>query len=464
MVASRTTRCTDLTDSGSCPWSCLLGSPGCAPVLLASDAPDFVSGEEAAHAARVGIVPENVRGHVASRVSIVTLVCVQLVAKTKLVVGSAESASLLAMMERVNAARTWIAAEAMALPVADRRRRFALQRALYHRARALFDLPSQATVRALASVAACFERDPRKQPTFRPHAAIDYDARNLTFRGAEGGTPTSVTLATLEGRTAALPLLASGPHAARLAGDRGASALVLRKGRWYLHTAVDVPTPEAKPASGWLGVDLGIVHLATDSDGTVHTGAVVERVRDRMLTLRTALQAKGTRSARRHLQKLAGREARFRRDVNHRISKCLARSAEGTGRGIALEDLQGIRDRVTVRHTQRARHSSWAFHQLRFFVEYKARAAGVPVVAVDPRNTSRTCPACGCCDRRNRPDRDTFRCIACGHTGAADHVAAINISQRAAANRPIVSGSDRVKPAHRVPRVAQGQAPRFSEA
>ena len=189
-------------------------------------------------------------------------------------------------------------------------------------------------------------------------------------------------------------------------------------------------------------MDLGVVNLAVDSDGNAHAGAQVEAVRLRHQELRRALQARGTRSAKRHLQKLAGKEARFRRDVNHCLSKRIVRLAQGTGRGIAVEDLRGIRDRVTVRRSERARLSGWAFHQLRFFLDYKARMAAVPVAAVDPRNTSRTCPLCGCCDKRNRPTRERFRCIDCGHEGPADHVAAINIARRAAANQPIVPGDD----------------------
>jgi putative transposase len=81
---------------------------------------------------------------------------------------------------------------------------------------------------------------------------------------------------------------------------------------------------------------------------------------------------------------------------------------------------------------------SWAFFQLRTFVAYKARAAGVRVVYVDPRNTSRTCSACGYCDKRNRPDQAHFRCLQCSYTATADYNAALNIAARAAVNRPIV--------------------------
>lgn len=120
----------------------------------------------------------------------------------------------------------------------------------------------------------------------------------------------------------------------------------------------------------------------------------------------------------------------------HCISKKLVGVAKGTGRGIKLEDLSGIRDRITVKKAQRSDLHSWSFHQLREFVGYKAAIAGVPLRLVDPRNTSRECSECGHIDKRNRPTRDDFRCKRCGHAGPADHNAAINIGRRAAVMQP----------------------------
>ena len=70
-------------------------------------------------------------------------------------------------------------------------------------------------------------------------------------------------------------------------------------------------------------------------------------------------------------------------------------------------------------------------HQIHRALEitYKSALAGVPLVAVNPRYTWQTCPACGCIDRKNRPTRDRFQCISCGHAGAADTTAAENISR-----------------------------------
>src|SRR5262249_23657804 len=135
------------------------------------------------------------------------------------------------------------------------------------------------------------------------------------------------------------------------------------------------------------------------------------------------------------------KEARYRKDVNHRISKELVAKAKDTGRGIAMEDLSGIRDRLQFRKPQRARMGGWAFFQLRSFVEYKARLSGVPVVLVDPRNTSLTCSACGHCEKANRKSQAEFVCLHCEFSENADLNAARNIRARALVNAPMAAGN-----------------------
>jgi IS605 OrfB family transposase len=127
-----------------------------------------------------------------------------------------------------------------------------------------------------------------------------------------------------------------------------------------------------------MGVDLGIVNIATTSDGDVVAGRRLNRYRARQVRLRAELQKKGTKSAKRLLKKRARRERRFAADVNHGVSKSIVAEAERTSRGIALENLQGIRARARLTRPQRAAVHSWAFAQLGAFIGYKARRAGVP--------------------------------------------------------------------------------------
>jgi putative transposase len=102
------------------------------------------------------------------------------------------------------------------------------------------------------------------------------------------------------------------------------------------------------------------------------------------------------------------------------VSKHLVEKAKDTNVGIALEDLSGITKRTTVRKTQRAKRHSWSFYQLRQFITYKAILKGVPVIVVDPRNTSRMCSACGHIAKANRKNQAKFCCKKCGYSENAD--------------------------------------------
>ena len=122
--------------------------------------------------------------------------------------------------------------------------------------------------------------------------------------------------------------------------------------------------------------------------------------------------------------------------------KKIVDTAKDTGRGIAMEDLQGIGDRTTARGGDaRNNLKGWAFHQLRAFIAYKATLAGVVVVYVDPAYSSQTCNACGHCERSNRKSQGEFKCKACGHEAHADVNAARNHRARAVRNAALELGN-----------------------
>ncbi|MFC6557092.1 RNA-guided endonuclease TnpB family protein, partial [Nonomuraea cavernae] len=134
---------------------------------------------------------------------------------------------------------------------------------------------------------------------------------------------------------------------------KGESDLVCRDGRWFLIATCDLPDVPVRAPDGFTGVDLGIANIATTSDGVRHSGKTLNAVRHRHRELRRCPQAKATKSAKRLLRKRRRKEARFAADINHTIARRIVTEAARTGRGIALEDLQGIRDRVRLRKPQR---------------------------------------------------------------------------------------------------------------
>ena len=335
--------------------------------------------------------------------------------------------ALLNTMHAFNDACTWIAEYAYAQRCASK---FALQKVLYQEVRQRFGLSAQLAIRAIAKTVEAYKRDKSQQVAFHREGAVVYDERIMGFKGLE-----AVSLATLQGR-AVVPMQMGDYQRVQFHRAKGQADLVLVKGTFFLLVTLETPEAPLILPERFLGVDLGIVNLATDSDGNNYTGAPVEVVRQRCACARQTYQATHTRSAKRRLKKMARHEARFRRDVNHVIAKQLVTHAKDTKAALSLEDLTGIRDRVTVRKGQRNKHHSWSFRQLRAFLAYKARRLGIPLVLVDPRNTSRTCSRCGYVDKRNRRSQAEFSCLRCRHTAYADQNAARNLATRGAVKRP----------------------------
>lgn len=268
-----------------------------------------------------------------------------------------------------------------------------------------------------------------KPITFRPGSAQPFDQRNLSFAVDKQ----TISLWTITGRLKDVPF-AGAPEALRLLGSckHGETDLLHRDGRWLLIVTVEAPeAPLNQTPAGFVGVDLGVVNIAITSTGRRYAGRGLNRHRSRQLQLRRKLQQRRTKSARRLLKRQRRREAWFARDLNHVISKRIVAEAVRTGRGIALEDLTGIRGRVRFRKPQRVTLHTWAFHQLGGFIGYKARRAGVPVVFVDPAFTSSTCAQCWYVDKANRVSQAVFVCRSCGVVAHADQNASRVIAARA---------------------------------
>jgi IS605 OrfB family transposase len=353
---------------------------------------------------------------------------VKLIAQLKLLPSPEQADALRATLETANAACDYVSRVAWE---SGAFREYPLRKLVYGDLRATYGLGAQIAQLCVAKVADAYAHGRTARRTFKPHGSIAFDDRNLSYALPDA----SVSIWTLRGRER-IPFVCGDRQRQLLYTRRGESDLVYNNGQWYLLATCEVEEAAPGDLDDALGVDLGVVNIATDSDGEVHSGRAVNNVRARHRRLRAKLQAKGTKGARRRLRRLAGKERRFARHTNHVISKRIVAKAERTTRAIALEDLTGIGTRARARKPQRATLHSWAFAQLRAFVAYKARRAGVRVILVDPRHTSRTCPAqrCGHVDERNRLSQGVFRCVRCGFAGHADAIAAENI-RRAAVSR-----------------------------
>ena len=345
----------------------------------------------------------------------------KLVANLRLKPTPEQERALRTTLERCNEACNWLSAKAFETKTF---RQYDLHKACYRELRERFSLSAQVVVRCIAKVADTYKLDQKKQRVFRKHSAQPYDDRILRFC-----TDDLVSLWLLTGREKIA--FVCGDHQRRLIAHRkGEADLMFVRGKWYLCAVCDFDDPGLLTPDGMLGVDFGIVNIATDSQGNQYSGAGVEKYRERYTKRRAILQRVGTKAAKRRLRKMSGKQRRFQKHENHCISKAIVATAERSRLGIALEDLTHIRQRAKASKEQRKRLHNWGFGQLRAFVEYKAKLAGVPVMTIDPRNTSRECPACGHTSKSNRKSQAEFRCVECGHSCNADHNAAGNIARR----------------------------------
>lgn len=370
----------------------------------------------------------------------------KLTAQVKLQLTSKQHKIMLETLETANAACNQISKVVWQAKVFNQ---FKIHGLAYYKIRDTFKLSAQVTVRCISKVAGAYKLDKKTQRSFKPRGAIAYDARILKWYVDRQ----EVSIWSINGRLK-VPFAAGQHQLELLKYQRGESDLAYIRGDFYLFATCEIEDPEELEPEAVLGIDFGIKQIATTSDGQKFAGNHLNNMRRRRRRQRKKIQAVGTKSARRKLKKMSGREHRYAVHTNHVISKQIVDIAKDTNRAIALEQLKGIRSRVRLRRNQRDDLHSWAFYQLGQFILYKAQKTGVPVIFVDPAYTSQTCNACGSVDKRNRKTQDRFLCISCGHADHADINAALNISVRGRAivNLPIDSdalslskGSARVK-------------------
>lgn len=344
-----------------------------------------------------------------------------LTVKVKLYPNEQQERALLETMERFNEACNYISKIAWSTHTFGK---VGIQKIVYYDIREKYNLSAQMVVRAIGKVAESYKVDKTCQHEFIKHGAIVYDQRILTFK-----TSDEISILTLEGRER-ITIKYGEYHSLDMQRVKGQADLIYYNNTFYLMVVVDVPDAEPIDPDGVIGVDMGIVNIATTSDGEVFSGKKCTELRQHYSNLKAKLQSVGTRSAKRHLKKISGRERRFKKDTNHCIAKVIVQTAKDTNRAIAIENLKGIRTNSTVNKTVRTAIGKWAFDELGNFLKYKAALAGIPVFEIDSKNTSRECSVCGHVDKNNRKTQSEFLCVNCGYQENADINASKNISSR----------------------------------
>jgi IS605 OrfB family transposase len=234
-------------------------------------------------------------------------------------------------------------------------------------------------------------------------------------------------------------------RSSNLTYDRGLRAFFL----CVVMESTSLPPTATGPV---LGIDRGVTNIAVTSANQFFSAKMINGIRGKYAYLQGQLQSKGTRSAKRKLRKMSGRERRFKADVNHCIAKEIVESPYAT---FTLEDLKGINQKKMRKRRGsewmrklNGNLASWNYNQLERFIRYKAEEVGKSMVIVPGRNTSITCSRCGYRAKKNR-HRHEFHCAKCGFQlhadlNAARNIACLGISEisRLPVNQPNVTSGE----------------------
>jgi IS605 OrfB family transposase len=224
-----------------------------------------------------------------------------------------------------------------------------------------------------------------------------------------------------------------------IAGELQAGGCAVRLEKGSKTPRIDLPVSEVIPVystadlgdMNTVGVDLGENTLyavasrspSADIHGvTLESGREFRHHRERLTDKKDKLAERGDL---RGVRQCKGERENYTDHVTHAASREIVEFArEQMPCAIAVEDLTGYRE------TADDPIHDWPQHLIREKIAYKALEAGIPVVTVDPRNTSVTCRKCEQTDpaARNGPE---FSCRRCGYEVHADVNAAINIAERA---------------------------------
>lgn len=342
----------------------------------------------------------------------------KLILKMKLLPTDEQANLLLETMKEANAVCNAISDVAWEKRIFNN---FKLHHEVYHSYKGIFKLSSQILVRCIAKVADAYKLDKKVKRQFRPLGSIGYDSRIMTYKPND-----IVSLWAIGGRIK-IPFVCHNRN--YLPYINGEADLVYKKGKFYLFQTVDVPEEDIEDIEAFVGVDFGLTDICVTSDGVKYSADGLNKYREHRQKVRSSIQSKDTRNSRKLLKRLSGKEKTTASIVNHTIAKSIVQSAKENGKGVAIEDLTGIRFTSKKRNKKfRTKLGKWNFSMLRQYIEYKALLNGVKCIAVPPAYTSQTCSAC------NHIGKRTNKVFKCTNTNCkvdsidADFNAAQNIS------------------------------------
>jgi len=322
----------------------------------------------------------------------------------------------------------------------------------YRTVREQCNLPSQLTISARTKAAESLKsvrtRRKKKQKISCPvskQCSIRYDKNSITIWFDKE----KISLLTINGRKK-YSIQVPDYFKQYITWHKCSAELIIRNHTVFLNITVSTEKTDIPKKDNYVGIDRGIKKIAVTSEKQFFNGSQIKHITNKYEKIKSNLQSKGTKSAKRHLKKLSKKVNSYRRDVNHCIAKQIVQSVD-EGSTIILEELTGIRQNVRLRKKQRTELHKWNFYQFEQFLKYKAEEKGIRVEYVSARYTSQKCSKCNHISRSNRKNQSQFKCSKCNYQLNADLNAAFNIKQnylnsisyldRADVNQPIVASS-----------------------
>lgn len=312
-----------------------------------------------------------------------------------------------------------------------------LHKLTYKKVRKKFDLQSSLVQCARDQASDMLKREKLKKLPFKKEfSSIRFNLRTFTFNPKTE----IVSISTLKGRVKIKPNIQK-YFLKYLVGKIKSATLGFSNGEIFGRFICEIETPEKLEVNSVLGIDRGIIYPVVSSNNQFFNSKHLRRIKGKYQWLKSQLQSKGTKSAKRHLKRLSGKSQRFVRDVNHVLSK---RIVEMPFEAFSFEKLQIRRQKKNGRKFNK-RLGNWSPKQLLTFVEYKAEALGKTIVFVNSAYTSQVCSSCGHKAKTNRKGL-SFKCLKCGFCLHSDLNASRNIAElgkaefsRQVVNLPIVA-------------------------
>ena len=299
--------------------------------------------------------------------------------------------------------------------------RYKLHHLVYYKARDKFNLPSQYIINAIrvaSQTLKSVKTNKGSKPIFKEIMPLDFDRRtfNFSFNKVRITMPKQRIDIPIDIPEYYWKYLDWSYQTMRIIYDK-------RFNRMFLHITFSRDITIPNNSDNFLGIDVGINNIAVTSNKNFFNSNKIKHIKSKFRYLRSRLQSKGTRSSRKLLKKISGRERRFMRQCNHEISKIIV-SSINVGDTIVMEDIKGIGG-CRVSKKQRYWLNNWSYYQLRQFIGYKARLKGCNIFLVDPRNTSKTCSRC--LSLNTIRNGSNFHCLNCSYHLNADLNASNNL-------------------------------------